>query len=139
MVKTEEIFEEAESKGVEIFYGDFPAAQSVSVRNAVGVDYGLMHTRKEKVAVAYGLGSNITGGFYTGNADALTIRRADYKTRKWTYNRLLPIEELKEAIRNGYTEPWELAEQFAVPEEYMDEALKYYTEHGYFLTDADAC
>lgn len=42
--------------------------------------------------------------------------------------RLIPWGKLKQAVRDGMTEVWELAEYFDVTEDFMRWAIAYYTE-----------
>ena len=140
MVYTEEIIEEAESNGIEIFYGNLPLSEAVSVPGYIGLDYSLMTSpAKEKIACTHELGHNVTGGFYTRNSSPLEKRRAEVRADRYTYRKLLPLEDLQDAVRKGYREPWEIADYLELTNEFVADALKYYTEHGYILTDADAC
>jgi len=51
------------------------------------------------------------------------------KARHHTIKKLLPFKEMKEAIHNGCTEIYELAEHFEVTEDFIKSAIKYYTEN----------
>lgn len=42
--------------------------------------------------------------------------------------KLLPFDELKEAMHNGISESWEIAEHFDITEGFVREALEYYFE-----------
>ncbi len=137
MMKAEDLFEEAECNGIDILYADIPDARSASLLNKVFLDYGFINKpAEEKVACAHGIGSIVTGSQYSRNSSYLDICRAEHKTNKWSYNKLIPFEELTEALRKGYTEPWELADYFEVTEEFVKDALKYYLDHGYCFPDA---
>ena len=41
--------------------------------------------------------------------------------------KLVPVDELEDAISLGYSEPWELAEYFDVTEDFIKKAVCYYT------------
>ena len=45
---------------------------------------------------------------------------------KWAVKRIIPVDELDEAVADGYTEIWELAEKFGVPEPFMRKAVCLY-------------
>lgn len=47
----------------------------------------------------------------------LAINRAEYQARKWGALRLMPAEQVKNALVAGITEVWELAEDFGVTED----------------------
>ena len=137
MVHTEEILGEAESRGIEVLYGNFPLSEAMSVSGYIGLDYSLLASpAREKIACTHELAHNITGGFYNRESSQLERKRAENKAEIYTIKRLLPLDDLKEAFGKGYTEPWELAEYLQLTDEFVAEALKYYTEHGYLEPDS---
>ena len=48
------------------------------------------------------------------------------KALRWQINILIPLSRLKEAIANGYTDIWDLADYFEVSEDFMRQAILYY-------------
>ena len=40
----------------------------------------------------------------------------------------IPLEELRECLRHGIVEPWDLAEHFGVTEEFMRKSIGYYRD-----------
>lgn len=73
------------------------------------------------------------GGHYaTGTTHRLyspyeLVERHEYRANKWAVQRLLSAEELDEAVAEGHTELWDLAEYFGVTEELMKQAVCWYT------------
>ena len=55
-----------------------------------------------------------------------TIRKNEYKADKVAVMELIPKKELDEAIRNGYTEVWQLAEHIGVTEDFIKQAFYIY-------------
>ena len=53
-------------------------------------------------------------------------RKQEYVARKWAYERLVPEENIRQAITDGYTDIWDLAEHLNVDETFLKEALQYY-------------
>lgn len=53
-------------------------------------------------------------------------RKQELIARKWAYNKVVPEEKISEAISEGYTEVWEIADHLDVDEQFLREALKYY-------------
>jgi len=49
-------------------------------------------------------------------ANQLDVGRAECRADKWAADYLIPWDKLSEAVRNGITERWELAEHFGVTE-----------------------
>lgn len=52
--------------------------------------------------------------------------RQEKIARRWAYEKLIPLNEIKKAFKNGITTIYELAEHFEVTEEFMRECLKHY-------------
>ena len=80
--------------------------------------------------LAHELGHCVTGSFYN-TYSAADIRkkheiRADRRAAAW----LVPVEELKSAIRSGITEIWSLAEYFDVTEDFLRNAVENYSVMG---------
>lgn len=53
-------------------------------------------------------------------------RKQEHKARKWAFETIVPLQDIKRAIAHGHREPWEIAEYLDVDEEFLHEALKYY-------------
>ncbi len=56
-------------------------------------------------------------------------RRHENRADKWAVTTLISVEELDNAIAQGCTEVWELAEYFQVTEAFIRKALCWYV-HG---------
>lgn len=88
----------------------------------------------ENTKLAHELGHCLYGGFYSSTTPLYTREKHEYKANVWAVKFLVPWDELHEAIHNGITEPWELAEYFSVTEAFIALALEYYVERkGYSL------
>lgn len=88
----------------------------------------------ENTKLAHELGHCLYGGFYSSTTPLYTREKHEYKANVWAVKFLVPWDELHEAIHNGITEPWELAEYFSVTEAFINLALEYYLERkGYSL------
>lgn len=88
----------------------------------------------ENTKLAHELGHCLYGGFYSSTTPLYTREKHEYKANVWAVKFLVPWDELHEAIHNGITEPWELAEYFSVTEAFINLALEYYFERkGYSL------
>ena len=60
----------------------------------------------------------------------LTVKgKMEQKVKKHTIKKLIPLDELKEAVHNGIAEPWELAEYFNVTNKFMIEAMEFYRDN----------
>ena len=64
----------------------------------------------------------------------ITARRHENRADKWAIQKLIPVSELDDAVAEGCTELWELAERFGVTESFMRKAVCYYV-HGNLATE----
>ena len=56
-------------------------------------------------------------------------QRHENRANKWAIQALIPVEKLDDAIAEGCTEVWELAERFQVTEDFIRRAVCLYV-HG---------
>ena len=84
---------------------------------------------QERVHLVHELGHCVTGSFYNIHASIDCRQRHENRADKWAITTLINLEELDDAVAEGCTEVWELAERFGVTEEFIRKALCYYV-HG---------
>lgn len=89
----------------------------------------------ENTKLAHELGHCLYGGFYSSTTPLYIREKHEYKANVWAVKFLVPWDELHEAIHNGITEPWELAEYFSVTEAFINLALEYYLERKEYSLD----
>ncbi len=81
----------------------------------------------ERCKLSHELGHCITGSFYNEWATCDLRQKHENKADKWAVTQLVPIDALDDAIENGLTELWELAEFFGISEDMMKKAICWYT------------
>jgi len=120
------LYDIAASNGFEVYYYPLRHMKSISTPEAIGIDVDMLSsTQEEKECLAHELGHCMTGSFY--RVDTLESRgRMEERANRWAYKVALPLSELSEALENGITEPWELAEYFDLPQKFIEKALCYY-------------
>lgn len=127
-----DLYNLANEHGIDVYRLKLGAAESLSVvledgSCAIAMDPWRMPTSAdEKVKLAHELGHCATGAFYNCYAARELRQKHEQRANRWAYKKLIPEDELAEALRKGYREPWELAEYFDVPEPFLREALEYY-------------
>ena len=130
-----ELYEVADNEGVEIIYGSFPVTRSMSMPGHVALDFSLLFNYAAlRVHCAHELGHCCKGAFYNRYAPHDLRARYETKADKWAIKKLVPAEELERAVKDGYTEVWQLAEYFCVTEAFMKKAICYYL-HGNLAVD----
>lgn len=82
----------------------------------------------EKMKLAHELGHCETGAFYDRNSPLSNRGQCECKAETWAIKKLIPKDELSNAVNCGYRELWELAEYFDVPEKFMRKAIDYYNQ-----------
>ena len=96
---------------------------------AIFLDFGkIQSTRRLKGICYHELGHAATGALHKIDSPFETVERSEYRANRWSTERFLTVEDFKEAFSYGYTETWELAEYFDLPEEDIKKALSYWTE-----------
>lgn len=88
----------------------------------------------ERVHLSHELGHCLTGSFYNIYAAVDCRQRHENRADRWAIERLIPVNDFDDAIAEGCTELWELAERFGVTEELMRKAVCYYV-HGNLATE----
>ena len=83
----------------------------------------------ERVHLGHELGHCITGSFYNIHAAIDCRQRHEDRANKWAIRRLIPVSELDDAIAEGHTELWDLADRFGVTEPMIRKAVCLYV-HG---------
>ena len=101
----------------------------------VGMDSSLRDGGvQERVHLGHELGHCVTGSFYNIHAAVDSRRRYENRADKWAVLRLIPVDDLDDAVAQGCTELWELAERFGVTEDFVKKAVCYYV-HGNLATE----
>lgn len=80
----------------------------------------------ERTKLAHELGHCMTGSFYNVYSSFDSRKRHENRADRWAIKKLIPEDELKKAMANGYTALWELADLFGVNEDFMRKAVSLY-------------
>ena len=99
-----------------------------SGRCAIAMDLpGRRSGTEQRVRLAHELGHCVTGSFYNRWSPCDVRKRHENRADKYAVQSLIPAEALDEAVAQGYTEQWELAEYFGVDVAFLRKALCWYT------------
>lgn len=119
----------AENENITVFFIPMPHCQGMVLDNENGCYIGLdssCTTSEEKVILAHELGHCMTGGGYTLDGDSVIRVRLEKKADSWAIESLIPLKELKFAIKQGDEAVTCLADRFGVTEDFMLKAIKHY-------------
>ena len=81
---------------------------------------------EEKSSVAHELGHCETGCFCCKGDTPETAQRNENRADKWAIEATVSQSDLQQAMSEGYTEIWSLAEHFDLPEEFMRKIVCWY-------------
>ncbi|WP_099204619.1 ImmA/IrrE family metallo-endopeptidase [Scatolibacter rhodanostii] len=131
MVELNTIFADMEKEKVSLFPYEVGEEKSVTLemnnRYAIFLDTFRVESLSEtKWILAHELGHCATGCTHKVSSSLDLIEKHEYKANRWAIERYIPFEDLNIAIQGGYTERWQLAEYFDMPESFIEKALNYY-------------
>lgn len=130
-----DLYEYAETCGYDVYWFTFDTDQvpCVSIPLSDGTcaialnPYQFKSLADERYKLAHELGHCETSSFYNRFSPIDERGRYERRADRWAIKKLLPFEEMKAALSQGYTEIYELAEYFTVPEDLIHQAIEYYT------------
>lgn len=130
----------AQQQNIGVCTFPLPETGSMSVMSDTGECYIGMDDSirdggvQERVHLSHELGHCATGSFYNIHAAVDCRQRHENKANKWAIRALIPVDDLDNAIAEGCTEVWELAERFQVTEDFIRKTVCYYV-HGNVATE----
>ena len=134
-MQVKNLYDLARQQNIEVLSYPMPENGSMSVMLEdgscfIGIDEGLRDGGvQERVHLSHELGHCVTGSFYNIHAAIDCRQRHENRANKWAIQTLIPVEALDDAIAQGCTEVWELADRFQVTEDFIRKAVCYYV-HG---------
>lgn len=96
---------------------------------AVFLDFTkIRSTRLLRGICCHELGHVATGALHKVDSPYELVERSEYRANRWSAETYLPWEDFQEAFAAGYTEAWQLAEYFELPEQDVCRALTYWKD-----------
>ena len=140
MVPVADLYADCGQLNIQVLECPLPENGSVSImddagRCHIGMDASVLDADAlERVHLGHELGHCATGSFYNRYSPFDIRRRHENRADKWAIRRLIPVEQLDEAVACGCTQVWELAEWFGVTEQFMEKAVCLHV-HGNLATE----
>jgi hypothetical protein len=136
MIELSSLYNDLAQVGAQVFLYDIGFAESATLALGPKADtYGVFIDRHSlrgradlKGKLAHEWGHCATGALHKTSSPWDLVEKHEHKAWRWSIERYLPFEKLRTAMIDGLTEPWQLADWFDFPEEYIRRALHYYTE-----------
>ena len=135
-----DLYQYAEDHSIDVDWIPMQRASSLSVvlpdgSCSIALDQWKMNTvEKELVCLAHELEHCETGSFYNRRSSFDVRQKHENRADKWAIKKLISEDELDQAIADGYTDLWSLADHFGVTEDFMRKVVCWYT-HGNLATD----
>lgn len=134
------LYELADQQNIEVL--QYPMAENGSMSIMledgscyIGIDLATRDgSIQERVHLGHELGHCLTGSFYNIHAAIDYRQRHENRADKWAIRFLVPVEDLDEAVADGCTDLWSLADRFGVTEDFIKKAVCYYV-HGNVATE----
>ena len=96
---------------------------------AVFLDFTKIHsTRALRGVCCHELGHTATGALHKVDSPFELVERSEYRAARWVAEHYLTESMFREAFSAGYTELWQLAEYFDLPQDCVETALTYWKE-----------
>ena len=135
-----DLYEYAEDQGIDVDWVPLEQATSLSIplpdgSYAIAVNPWKLDTlEQETVCLAHELGHCKTGAFYNRWAAQDVRRKHENRADKWAIQRMIPEDALDDAVADGCTDIYSLADRFGVTEDFMKKAVCWYT-YGNLATE----
>ena len=96
---------------------------------AVFLDFNQIKSTRLLRGICYHESGHVgTGALHKVSSPYETVERSEYRANRWAAEHYLTTDDFRAAFADGYTELWELAEYFDLPEDDIKNALSYWTE-----------
>ena len=135
MTQVPELYDLASRQNIAVLRYPMKENGSMSLMEPDGTCYIGMDDRvldggiQERMHLGHELGHCLTGSFYSVYTAVDCRQRHENRADKWAIRKLIPVDQLDDAVASGCTELWELAECFGVTESLMRKAVCLYV-HG---------
>lgn len=137
MEKLDDLYQWLSGEGVYLFDRQLPfsseSSKAVTIKLPATETTGIFidHERMNNSADEYCTALHESGHYATGTTHKLSspydlVEQHEKKADKWAVQHAVRPEELDEAVADGYTDIWSLAEYFGVTPTFMRKAVCWY-------------
>ena len=125
------LYDVAKQEGVDVDFFSMKSVKAFSLPKTIIINPSLVKTLQEfRECLAHELGHQIKNAFYSINSTLETRSRQEERATRWAVAQLIPADELREAIKKGNTEIWQLAEYFDVSYKFMADTIRVHRLKG---------
>ena len=133
MVAINELYREADHRGVAVLCADTGTVKSMSVMADsgacyIGINPFMLHSEADEVVcLAHELGHCARGAFYNRYSPLDIRSRHERRAKNWAIKKLVPKDELFALYETGTVSNSEVSEHFGITEEFLQQVLEYYS------------
>lgn len=132
-METKRLYKMAERGNVAIDFTPLPSTKAFCIviggKKYIAIDKGIRpESNEERVVLAHELGHLKADALYGLDSSPIYRRRLEKRADGIAFGLLVPLRALKQAIKSGDESVSALAEHFSVTEDFMQKAIKYYSE-----------
>ena len=133
MFSLSEFYQYCNNNAIDIIPYDGAPSQGTTIRDgnwyAIFLDFAkIRSTRCLRGTCYHEMGHAATGALHKVDSPFETVERSEYRAKRWSAEMYLTAEDFMDAFSCGYTELWQLAEYFDLPENDVFWAYCYWTE-----------
>lgn len=120
---------EAEKEGMEVICLPFKGKiKGLYYNRVIAINKNIDTSAEKTCVLAEELGHYYTSAGNILDQSKIENRKQERRARTWAYQKLVPLDKLVLAYKEGIRTKYELAEFLGVTEKFLAEALKYYKE-----------
>ena len=98
-------------------------------RYAIFLDFSqIRSTRLLRGVCCHELSHVATGALHRAGSPYEIAERSEYRANRYAAQNFLTESAFRQAFADGYTEPWQLAEYFDLPQQDVEKALRYWVD-----------
>lgn len=131
MFELSKFYSYCQENDVDIILYDGAPSQGTTIRDgdwfAIFLDFSKIRSTRTLKGICYHeLGHVGTGSLHKVDSPYETVERSEYRANRWAAENYLTASDFWEAFAAGYTERWQLADYFDLPEEDIQKAFDYW-------------
>lgn len=128
MITLKQLYERCQDEGIEVDERCMRELRAVSFPEGwIAIDRRRYRDDTDfKCDLAHEIGHIETGSFYNILTPFEIRERCEHKANKRAVQILMPVDDVRRAMRRGYRTPWAMAECFDVTQEFVEMAMEMY-------------
>ena len=133
MFEISDFYHYCKQNNVDVIPYDGCPKEGATIRDAgfyaVFLDFTkIKSTRLLRGVCCHELSHVATGALHRAGSPYEIAERSEYRANRYAAQNFLTESAFRQAFADGYTEPWQLAEYFDLPQQDVEKALRYWVD-----------